>query len=81
MSSIPPNPCLHERRDGWLSHCQERKRAEGSERELGQERGRVEDAYRRVARLEGELGELGAALEQKQEVVTALQVGWKGQAG
>ena len=34
----------------------------------------MEDAYRKVARLEGEVTELSAALEQKQDVITALQV-------
>ena len=38
------------------------------------QKGRLDDAYRKVARLEGEVAELTSALEQKQEVVAALQV-------
>lgn len=59
-----------------LPDKQERKRCEETQREAEEHAGRTVEAARRVERLAGEAAELQAALEQKQELITALQVGY-----
>jgi hypothetical protein len=61
--------------------AQERKHAEGCERELDQHKARLEDAYRKVSRLEAEVTSLSSAVEQKQDVIAALQVSYRGRQG
>eukprot|EP00887_Chlorella_sp_A99_P000610 scaffold5.g610.t1 len=51
----------------------EHKRVEEQVREAEGARAAVEDAARREARLEGELAQLSTVLEQKQELIAALQ--------
>lgn len=53
----------------------ERKRGDGARREAEAAGERAEEAARRCERLAGEAVELQAALEQKSELVAALQVG------
>ena len=48
---------------------------EAAEREAESQAARAAEAARRADRLAGEGGELQAALEQKQELIAALQVG------
>lgn len=48
---------------------------EAAEREAEGQAARAAEAARRAERLAGEAGELQAALEQKQELIAALQVG------
>lgn len=57
-------------------YVQERKRGEAGEREVQQAQARLDDAYRKAARLEGEAAELQAALAQKGDALAALQVDW-----
>ena len=63
-----------------LNAVQEHKRCEEAQREAEGHAGQAAEAGRRAERLAGEAGELQAALEQKQELIAALQVGglWGG---
>lgn len=54
---------------------------EAAEREAESQAARAAEAARRADRLAGEGGELQAALEQKQELIAALQVGRVGLGG
>ncbi|PRW58913.1 hypothetical protein C2E21_2665 [Chlorella sorokiniana] len=60
-------------REAHAALAQERKRVEAAEREAESQAARAAEAARRADRLAGEGGELQAALEQKQELIAALQ--------
>ena len=57
---------------------QEHKRCEEVQREAAGHAGQAAEAGRCAERLAGEAGELQAALDQKQELIAALQVGCGG---
>ena len=61
-----------------LDPPKERKRVEAAECEAEGQAAQAAEAARRADRLAGESGELQAALEQKQELIAALQVGRAG---
>ncbi len=54
---------------------QERKRSDEAQREREEQAARLAEAARRSERLTAELAELQDTLDQKQELIAALQVG------